>query len=460
MTPWRGGWFQPARPAWTRRLTIGAALLVALVLHPLEASAGLLAANLFQTVDWMSMQSLLLLTNKCAVVTNMTTEYEEDFSKAWAPGDTIRVKKPQRWTIRNGLGYSPQGVNRQVVTVTCNQIFGIDFEWDGFERAVKMERSRKELSRDYLEPAMSQIAQEWDSRGANFAMLNANNIVGTVGTDPTDFDSTSAAARQRLVELGGASDDGDRCIYVPPNIMRALKKSSLSFFNPVTDLIKQWRTGIVGSGDGFEWYESMSLYSYTTGQWATPAGLTLNAAPASGATSITIAGTTNGDQFNQGDVLTMAGANQVNPMTRRKTTSVVKPFVITAPITATGSTTTVSISPALNGPGSQYQNVDALPASGAVVTMFPGTTFSASTTKAGVNSLAFTKHGFAWVSVPMEMPEAAEVSWQKRDPETGATIAFLRMMDPVQRKMINRFDCLGGFGALYADECAVRLLGA
>jgi hypothetical protein len=34
------------------------------------------------------------------------------------------------------------------------------------------------------------------------------------------------------------------------------------------------------------------------------------------------------------------------------------------------------------------------------------------------------------------------------------------MFDPVQRKMINRFDVLLGFGRLYSDECSVRILGA
>ncbi len=411
-------------------------------------------ANLFATVDWMAMECLDLFVNKLAIVSNFNRDYEEDFSKAFAPGDTIRVKKPQRWTIRDGLGYSPQGINRQIVTVTANQIFGIDFEWDSFERAVKMERSQKELSRDYLEPAMAQMAQEWDSRAALFAYQNANNIVGTLGTDPVDFDSTSAAARQRLVELGGASDSGDRCMVVPPNVMRALKKSSISYFNPVADLTKQWRTGIVGSGDGFEWYESMSLYSHTAGTWA--GAVTVTSAPTVGSSTLAVTCTT-GDTFFAGDVFSINNVNQVNPMTRRKTTSVAKPFCNLIAVTGASSSATLTVSPAFYGPGSQYQNIDAMPVAGATMTLFPGTTTPNGLS--GINGLAYTSHAYAWVNVPLEMPEKVEVGWQKRDPETGATIAFVRMFDPVQRKMINRFDTLGGFGALYPDECAVRVLG-
>lgn len=411
--------------------------------------------NAFQTVDWMAMKCLSLLTNQLSIVSNFARDYQEDFSKPFAVGDTIRVKKPQRFLVRDGLGYTPNVINRITVPVSCNQLFGIDFEWDSFERAVKMEKSDAQLSKEYLEPAMKQIAQEWDSRAALFAYQNTNNFVGILGTDPTDFDSTSAAARQRLVELGCAPGE-DRYMVVPPNIMRALKKSAISYFNPVADITKQFRTGIVGSGDSFEWYESMSLYSHTSGIWA--GAVTVTSAPTVGSNSLAVTCTT-GDTFNVGDAFDIAAVNQVNPMTRRKTTSVLKPFVVTVATVGASSAATLTVSPPFYGPGSQYQNIDAMPVAAAALTMFRGTA-APTVAHSGVNSLAFTNYAYAFVNAPLEMPKAAEVAWQKRDPDTGTTIAFVRMFDPIQRKMVNRFDVLGGFGALYPDEGAVRILGA
>ena len=49
------------------------------------------------------------------------------------------------------------------------------------------------------------------------------------------------------------------------------------------------------------------------------------------------------------------------------------------------------------------------------------------------------------------------MSSQARDPKTGISVAFVRMFDPVERKMVNRFDVLLGFGNLYPDNCAVRI---
>ena len=92
------------------------------------------------------------------------------------------MKLPQRWVVTNGLGYQPQGINRLATTINLDQVFGIHFEWDSYERLVKMERSQEELEENYLKPAAVQLAQEVDSRAALFAYQNASNVVGSLGT--------------------------------------------------------------------------------------------------------------------------------------------------------------------------------------------------------------------------------------------------------------------------------------
>jgi hypothetical protein len=158
--------------------------------------------NAFQMVDWVVMESLDRLLNKLAIANYFNTDYNKEFTQEFAVNDSVRVKLPQRFLIRDGVDYTPQPLNRVYTTVKCDQPFGIDFEWDSFERALKMERGEASLKREYIDPAMDQIAQEIDSRAALFAYQNSNNIVGILGTDPADFDSSTAAARQRLVELG------------------------------------------------------------------------------------------------------------------------------------------------------------------------------------------------------------------------------------------------------------------
>jgi len=202
----------------------------------------------------------------------------------------------------------------------------------------------------------------------------------------------------------------------------------------------------------------MSLYSHTAGTWA--GTVEIATAPVDGATTLALT-VTAGDTFKKGDIISIAAVKPVNPATRRTYGSTNKTFVVTADHTVPSATTTatISISPAIYGPLSVYQNVDALPLAGADLTLFPGT--SSPNGKVGTSGLLLTQDAFALVAVAMELPtQGAEVAVQKRDPESGIAVRFIRQFDPFQSKMINRFDILMGFGSLYSDNSAVRILGA
>lgn len=395
------------------------------------------------------MEGLRTLVNKLAVSQYFNTDYNKEFTKEFAVGETVRVKLPQRFNVTSGLGYQPQGINRLYTTVTCDQIFGIHFEWDSVEAALKLERGREAVKTELLDPAMEQLAQEIDSRAAAYALANTNNIVGALGTTPTSFD-IYGQARARLIE--NACTPGEKGMIVSPQMMRTIVSNNLTVFNPQNEIAKAFREGYYGHAQGFEWDESMSLYTTTAGTWA--GAVTLSAAPVSGATSLSLTCTT-GDTFNAGDVISLAATNNANPVTRRST-GTLKQFVILQSTVGAASAATIQISPAIKGPGDQYQNVDVLPAGNAALTLYPGTTTPNG--KSGINGLALNRDAFALVGVKLEVPKACEMSSQARDPKSGISVAFVRMFDPVERKMINRFDVLLGFGNLYPDNCAVRVL--
>jgi len=416
-----------------------------------------MATNQFLYSDWLSMEGLRLLKNKLQVAQFFNTDYNKEFTKEFAVGETVRIKFPQRFTIRDGIGYVPQAINRLNTTVTVDQIFGVDFEWDSVEQALKLERGQDAIKREYLEPAMAQIAQEIDSRCALFAKNNTPNIVGALGTDPTAF-STFNQARQRMVELA-CPPGGKRGMIIPPSVNTSLVNAAVQYFNPADAISKQYKEGSIGRNSGFDWYESMSLYSHTAGTIAGTT-FTVSGAGQSGSSLVVTLGA--GDSLAVGDVISIGSVYPVNPMTRRRTqSSTTKQFVVTKAInSATGGAgaDTLSIYPPIYGPGSQYQNVDALPADGATVTVFAGTTAPAG--KSGINGLAIHEDAFALVGVKLETPKAVELATQTRDPETGISLRFVRQFDSIQSKMVNRFDVLMGFGVLYADNCAVRVLCA
>ena len=410
-------------------------------------------ANQFQYTDWFGQEALRRLTNKLTVTEYFNSEFSQNFSQNFAVGETVRIPFPQRFTTRNGLGYSPQPIDMRYTTATCNNVFGVDFEWDSVEKALKMPRPKDYLRENIINPAMDQIAQEIDSRAALFAYQNTSNIVGVLGTNPSSF-TTIGQIRERMIQM--AAGTKKKALLITPAVNTSMVAAAQQFFNDADEVSKQYREGSMGRNNGFDWFESMSLYSHTAGTWAS--AVTVNTAPANGDTSLVV-NCTSGDTFKKGDVVGFDLCYPVNPQTRRTFGSAnTKQFVITQDTTATASTATIYVYPAFEGPGSQYQNVDALPLASAALTLFPGT--SSPNGKVGMQNLALTSEAFAIVGVKLEEPEAVEICTQKRDPNSGIYVRFVRMFDPVQSKMVNRFDVCMGFGVLYGDNCSVRLLSA
>lgn len=409
--------------------------------------------NSFEFADWLTLEGMRLLTNSLEVAPFFNTSYNSEFTKEYTVGETVRVPFPVQFTVTDGFDYQPQPIIDRHTTVTVDQPMGIHFDWDSAEQALKLPRGEEKVKERILAPAMAKIKQEIDSRCALYAYQNTPNIAGILGTDPASFDAVFGAAGQRLAEL--ACPDGELGMILPPRVVRGLRASAVSYFNPPDSLTKMWKTGVVGKVNKFNTYESMSLYSHTAGTWA---GTVEMLAGGQSGSSLSLTAT-NGDTFKQGDVFNIAGVNDVNPMTLRST-GTLKQFAVTQDVTAAASAATVQITPAIVGPGSPYQNVDALPAAGADLTLFPGTT--SPNGKSGLNGLAIHGDAFALVGVKLANPKAssAELVSQARDPKTGINVSFLRMFDPIKRRWINRFDVLMGFGLLYNDHCSVRVLSA
>ena len=411
--------------------------------------------NTFLYTDWLAMEALRHLTNKLEVSQFFNTSYNSEFKKEFPVGETVRIPYPWRPTVRSGLGYNPQSIERIYTTVTVDQIFGIDFEWDSAEKALEMERGQERISDTYIKPSMNKLAQEIDDRCALYAYQHTSLAVGVHGVNPTSF-ATFGEARQKLIEQAGWTT-GKKGMIVTPAVNTSMVNASGTLFNPTDTVSKAFKEGYIGRNAGVDWYESMSLYSHTASTWA--GAVTVATTAVDGATTLALT-VTNGDTFRKGDIINFAVSKPVNPETRRTYGSALKTFVITsANQTISGTSATISISPALYGPLSQYQNVDALPLANAALTLFPGT--SSPNGDVGTSSLLLTPDAFALVGVAMELPtQGAEIAVQKRDPESGIAVRFIRQFDPFQSKMINRFDVLMGFGSLYSDNSAVRILGA
>lgn len=401
-------------------------------------------ANNFLDSNWVSLKILRLLVNKLVVNEYFNRQWNGDFQKEFAPGASIQVKFPQRWKVTDGMGYNPQSVNRLSTTVSMDQWLQIGFEWDDYEVAVKLERSEKELEANYFEPAAAAMSQEWDSRSAKFAYQNSSNVVGTLGVSPTTID-TYFAARQILKQQ--ASPEGPHVTCWSSEMMRKLGSNITNVFQPADEIDSMFKEGALGRIAGYKVYESNSLYSHTAGTWA--GAVTVTGAGQSGS-SLIITGT-NGDTIKAGDKFSVALMNAVNPMTTRVAgVATAKMFTITQDYTLTGNPDTISILPAIYGPGSPYQNVDALATNGAALTLWPGT--SSPNGKVGTVALSMGKNAFAFVGARLFVPKSTESAGQAFDNQTQMGMRKVHAWDPVRSMNVHRMDSLGGFGNFYQDN--------
>lgn len=408
--------------------------------------------NNFSNTDWVCMEILRLLLNKLVVVDYFNRSWEKEFKREFAPGDKVTVKGPQRFIASTGMSWDPQAINRISTTIALDTWIKVHFEWDDYERAVKLERSEEELRDNYWDPAAASMAQEWDSQAADWARHYTSMVVGALGTNPTAV-STYYSARQRLLE--NACPPGKKAMLVSSSMMSSIGANITTLFHPGDELARAFKEGYLGRLAGFDFFESNSLYSHTAGTWA--GAVTVKGAGQSG-TSLDI-NCTSGDTFKKGDKFSIANVNFVNPATRRVAgPATAKQFTVTADVTASGSTATLTILPAIYGPGSQYQNVNGLPADTAALTLWPGTT--SPNGKVGTVGMGISRYAFAVAGARLYVPKAVESAGIAQDTDTGISIRKVKAWDAENSKQINRLDSLGGFGNLYQDNGAVAVVGA
>jgi hypothetical protein len=424
-------------------------------------------ANYLEVTDMIALEALRQLTNPLVILPFFNTEYNAEFTTETPIGDTLRIPFPKQFVAStdNTLAYTPQPIASKHASVTIDQVSKVHFEWDSIEAALRMPRGEERIKRDIVKPAMVTIRNDMESRAAKYAYQHTPNVVGVLGTNPTTFDAVYGASLQRLTEIG--SPDGERGMFLTPGVARALRATTVAQFNPPDEISRIWKKGIIGERDGFDTYSSNSLWSHTSGAWAgtveilaapTSAGL-VQPIPETSSLSLTA---TTGDTFKDGDVINIVGVNEVNWATYRST-GTLKQFTVETATTAAASAATLVVRPALIGPGSPFQNVDALPVAGADLCLFPGTNTAgaAATAKSGFQGLALGTSAFAQVHVKLANPPSGggTLSSYARDPETGISVSVLRWFDGNLRKWCNRIECVYGFGCLYNDRDAVRIEG-
>lgn len=388
-------------------------------------------ANILLTPTAVTRKAAMILHQKLNFVGNIDRQYDDTYRNGGATvkgkfGPTLKIRLPNEYTVRTGLTRSPQDTVESSVDLTVSTVKGVDMDFTSTE----LELSLDDFSARIIEPAMSQLAANIEADALNM-VKEVYNLIDGDGV-AFGYNSVSDATTSQTKMLAPL---GMRSLLMNPDHANKFRKDTKGLYNPTDGLAKQYRDGVIGQTSGYSMYENTLLLPHQTGTAAKTTGYLMNGATASGAAALVVDGGTT--TFLVGDVITIAGVFRVHPETKA-TTSDLQQFVITA--NSGTSATSLSISPAIFSTGGK-QNVSNVPADNAAIVKV-----GAGANETLIQSLAFHKHAFAFVTADLPLPDG--VDFARREVVDGISVSLVRDFDISDRSFPCRLDVLYGYKAV------------
>ncbi|NGX95118.1 MAG: hypothetical protein G4V63_07785 [Candidatus Afipia apatlaquensis] len=395
--------------------------------------------------------SLAILENELTMANAVYRGYEGEFDKkinGYEVGDTITIRKPTDFTVRSTITASAQDVTEAKTTIQVNSIAGVDFAFT----SQQLTQNIGELSERVIRPAMIQIANQIDVATMNL-YKDIPQWVGTPGTLVQSFAGFAKGAQN--LDQRSVPQDSRSAILAPADFW-ALAGSQTALYSQAINN-KSYREGEIGKIGGINTFMSQNAPTFTTGPMGgTPLvngasqNTTYDTTGANTQTLITDGWTAAAAaRVVKGDVFTIAGVYDVNPVTKA-TLPILKQFVVVSNGSSDGSgNLTLTIAPQIITSGA-FQTVSAAPADNAAMT-FVGTANTGYT-----NNLFFHKNAFALCTVPMvKPPGAVDCSRQSKN---GLSVRVIPFYDGTNDKSTWRLDVLYGVKTI-DPRLAVRVSG-
>ena len=397
-------------------------------------------ANVLATTSIVSKMALAILKNNLAFARNVNRDWEAEFtgnmSRGYAPGDTIQIKKPPRYSYRAGRIAQPQATVETTVPLTVRQ-GGCDIQFTSAERTLSLTRLE-----DKVAAAMEPVINEIDRQGLQLAHYAVFNTINPSGVAP----NTQALAIQamtdmnaRLDEMGAPRTRGDRTFITAPRVNGSMVQGLAGLFNGAASITEQNKSGLLVPSFGLRVGMDQNVDTHTNGTQAVT-GTAVNGAGQTGR-NINVAALTG--NITRGTVITFPGVFAVNPQSRQST-GVLAQYVVTADLAA--GSTVIPISPGINTFGN-YQDASASPTNGQNFLIVGAASTSYQT------NIAYHKDAFTLAMVPMYKPEGMGAKVDQVSDE-GFTLKVTDYYDGTNDVSIMRLDALFGWAATYPELAA------
>ncbi len=391
--------------------------------------------NTILTPTAVTREALRVLHQKLNFVGNIVRDYDDSFAQKGAKiGDTIKVRLPNQYVVRDGATLNAQDTTESSVSLQISSQKGVDLNFTSGELTLSLD----DFSQRILEPAMSVLAANIEADALNMA-LDVYQAVNNIGSA---ISLNKVLMGRKALNDALAPMDNQRTALLNTQDNVDLIDSLKGLFQDSEAIKKQYKEGIMGRTAGMDFYENTLLANQATGTAASATTYTVNGANQVGSGVVVATGATT---FKKGDIVTFAGCNRVHPETKADT-GVLQQFVVTAD--HAGGAGTLQIAPAIVTTGGA-KNVAASPTNGGAVVKVGGASAIYKP------SLVFHKEAFAFATADLIMPGG--VDFAARETIDGLSCRIVRAYDINNDRFPCRLDILYGYKTLRA-QLAARIL--
>jgi len=408
--------------------------------------------NDFLTTATIAKEALIQLENQLVAAKLVNRRYEAGFARA-KDGNTIRVRRPNRYNVRTGPTASPQDTEEGNISVVVDRQRGVDLSISSADMTLTIDR----LSELYIRPAMMELAQQVDADVLSLYPKIAN-WVGATGQQVNSW-SDYAKAPERLDEIAVPRPNRVGILHTT-DYWGVVGSMTATVFNEriVKSAVEDAKVGRYADTDV---YLSQNVVTHTNGafggspvtntstqptSWAAVKGTT----PIQQTIAVTAASLSTTGWANAGDVFTIADVLDINPR-NRATLGRLKQFAVQSVANSDGSgNVTLTITPAIIPSGPHRNCILVSPGAGKALT-FVGA--GGATNRANI---VMHKDALGLVMVPMELPAGAVNP--ARETYRDISLRVIPVYDGANDVNLWRIDMLYGVEAYY-PELATRLTG-
>lgn len=388
--------------------------------------------NNMLTVDEITLAALDPFENELVALKTCSRKHEDSFgANGGKIGDSKRIRKPAQFTIRDGAAWAGQAVEEEYDTLRIEFQKGVDFSMSSWERKFDLNSMTEQI----LKPAIVKLANFVDQEVLRIGTQAIYQAVGTPGSTPSAL-STFLSAGKKLTNQTCPRGNGKRQLMLDAETEASMVDALKGFYQNDQKISNQFDSGMMSTFvAGMNWNVDQNVYSHTVGTYGgTPK---VNGGTQAGASLITSGWSSGATSLKKGDIFTIASVYDVNPVSKA-TLKDLKQFTVLSDISDTAGAITVSISPAIVGPGIPRQNVNALPADQAVITIL-----GASATISPMN-VVWNKEAVTVAILGLEKPAGVNNASVKYDSQSGVGLRYIEWYDGDSDLWKSRFDVVYG----------------